>query len=104
MTNSTLAAPIDALAAQSILDKLGYSLQDLSEEFGDICVGDDDISHQLYRASIQSTCNLMGYVWMENGLYYVVRSANDLGNYRTPQQAALQLIDPKLIEECLQSN
>lgn len=103
MTNPTLTAPIDATTAQYILDKLGYSLQDLSEEFGNVSVGDDDISHQLHYLSIDSTFNLMGYVWMENDLYYV-RSSECSGNYRTPQQAALQLIDPKLIEQCLQSN
>jgi hypothetical protein len=89
VTNPT----IDFQMAQSILDKLGYSLQDLSLDYGDVVIPSGDISHQLYYSSIHSTINLMGYVWTESDLYYV-----GTNNHKTPEQAALELLDPAVVQ------
>jgi hypothetical protein len=84
----------DHLLAQSILDRLGYNLQDLSLEYGDVVIPDGDISHQLWYDSIDNSCNIMGYVWIENDLYYV---SGGVGNHTTPECAALELLDPKVV-------
>lgn len=49
---ASVSVSIDSLdfqMAQSILDRLGMSLQDLSLEFGNVVIPDGDISHQLYN-------------------------------------------------------
>lgn len=99
-TTTTLAAvantTIDFLMAESILDKLGYSLQDLSLEYGDVVIPSGDISHVLFYSSHHSTFNSMGSIWVENDIYYVSGNAN----YATPEQAALELLDRKMVEDC----
>lgn len=85
---------IDHKLAASILDRLGYSLQDLSLEYGDVVIPSGDVSHQLWYDSIENACTIMGYVWCENGIYYVSGNAN----YETPEEAALELLDRHLVE------
>ena len=85
---------IDHLLAQSILDELGFSLQDLSLEYGDMAIPSGDISHQLWYDSIDNACTILGYVWIENGIYY----ARHDRNHHTAEQAALDLLDPTLVQ------
>lgn len=100
MINPTIStASIDSKMAESVLHELGYSLQDLSLEYGDVVIASDDITHQLYRSSIHSAYNLFGYVWCENGLYYV--ATNYYSSYKTPEEAAIQLLDRKVVTECV---
>lgn len=89
---------IDHQMAESILDRLGYSLQDLSIEYGDVVLDDGDISHQLYYSTVYSDVNLQGYIRVENGIYY----SNHQNNYLTAQQAALDLIPAHLVRSTLQ--
>lgn len=89
---------IDHQLAESILDRLGYSLQDLSIEYGDVVLDDGDISHQLYYSTVYSDVNLQGYIRVENGIYY----SNHQNNYLTAQQAALDLIPSHLVRSTLQ--
>ena len=86
----------DHKMAQSIIDRLGFDLQDLSLDFGDIVVGNNDISHQLWYDSNTNACTVVGYVWMENGCYYISGG----GNHATPQQAALELLNPTSVKDC----
>ena len=85
---------IDWQLASDILDRLGYSLQDLSLDFGDVIISDGDISHVLYYSSHHSTFNSMGSIWVENGIYY----AKPDRNHRTHEMAALDLLDPELVQ------
>lgn len=85
---------IDHQLAQSILNKLDYSLQDLSLDFGDVVIPDGDISHQLWYDSIDNACTIVGYVWIENDIYY---SKPDR-NHRHAELAALDLLDPELVK------
>ena len=87
---------IDHQLAESILDRLGYSIQDLALEYGEVVIPSGDISHVLFYSSHHSTFNSMGSIWVENDIYYV--SGNT--NYATPEQAALELIDPKIAAAC----
>jgi hypothetical protein len=84
--------------AQSILDRLGYNLQDLSLDYGDVVIEDGEISHQLWYSSISSSCNIMGYVYQEHGLYYTSNAMS--GNHRTAECAALDLLDREVVEYC----
>jgi hypothetical protein len=86
---SSFSVEIDDKMAQSILDRLGYTLQDLSLEYGDVVIFDNDISHQLYYGSEFNSANLMGYVWVENGIYYTGTGIN----HKSPELAALDLIE-----------
>lgn len=72
--------------SELILDHLNYTLQDLSLEYGDVAIENGEISHQLYYASRYSTCNLIGYVYHDNELYY---TAIGCDNYNNPYRAAL---------------
>jgi hypothetical protein len=92
--DTTTKIDIDFLLAQSILDRLGYSLQDLSLEYGNVVIPSGDISHQLWYDSIDNACTIMGYVWIENGIYYVRPDRN----HKTPEQAALDLLDEGLVQ------
>lgn len=95
MTYTAVAtAKNDHKMAASILDRLGYTLQDLSLEYGDVVVADGDISHQLYYGSEYSTANIIGYVWIECGIYYT-----RINNYRTPEEAAIELIPSVLVNQ-----
>jgi hypothetical protein len=91
---STSNAAIDFQMAESILDRLGYVLDDLSLKYGDVCICNGDISHQLYYSSTANSANIVGYVRVENGIYYV-----KWDNYKTAEQAALELIDRELVEK-----
>jgi hypothetical protein len=84
---------IDDKMAQSILDRLGYTLQDLALEYGDVVIFDNDISHQLYYGSEYNAANLMGYVWLENGIYYTGAGIN----HKSPELAALDLLERHLV-------
>jgi hypothetical protein len=85
---------IDFQLAQSILDRLGYTLEDLSLTYGDVVIPSGDVSHQLWYDSIHNACTIMGYVWCENDIYYT-----SLGNnYRLPELAALDLLDPAVVQ------
>jgi hypothetical protein len=88
---------IDFQLAQSVLDRLGYILQDLSLDYGDVVIPSGDISHQLYYKSAYSDCNLIGYVWIENGLYHT--AVLDAGNFLFPEAAALSLLPHDLVEK-----
>lgn len=91
---STSNAAIDFQMAESILDRLGYVLEDLSLKYGDTCICDGDISHQLYYTSTSNSANIIGYIRVENGIYYT-----KWDNYKTAEQAALELIDRGLVEK-----
>jgi hypothetical protein len=85
---------IDWQLAKNILDRLGYSLQDLSLDFGDVVIPDGDVSHQLWYDLIDNACTIMGYVYVENDIYY----ARFDRNHRTPETAALDLLDEGLVQ------
>lgn len=90
---AVITAKNDHQMAASIIDRLGYTLQDLSLEFGDVIIEDGDISHQLFYGSIDSTANIIGYIRIENGIYFT-----RINNYRTPEEAALELLPTTLVE------
>jgi hypothetical protein len=90
---------IDSQMAESILDRLGFSLQDLSLEYGDVVIPDNDISHQLFFSSNYNASTLMGYVWCENGVYYTSNVIG--GNHTHPAIAALDLLDRATVIDCL---
>jgi hypothetical protein len=94
MQSQTKIAIADWQLADSILNRLGYSLQDLSIEFGDVVIPSGDISHQLWYDSIDNACTIMGYVWIENGIYY----AKHGHNHKFPEIAALDLLDEGLVQ------
>jgi hypothetical protein len=86
----------DHQLAQSVLDRMGLTLQDLSLEYGNVVIPSGDISHQLYYGSVYTAFNLIGYVWIENGLYHT--SIADAGNFSHPEAAALSLVPRPLVE------
>jgi hypothetical protein len=92
------ADTIDHLMARSILDRLGFSLQDLSLEYGDVVIPSGDISHQLYYGSNYNATTLYGYVWCDNGIYYASNVIG--GNHRHPELAALDLLDRATVLDC----
>lgn len=93
--DSLQSAPVDFQMAQSILDRLGYCLRDLELEYGDVCFAQGDITHELYYGSIYNTHNIIGYVRCENSCYYTDGNSN----YKTPEQAALDLLDRAIVED-----
>ena len=92
---SIQSAPIDFQLAQSILDQLGYTLRDLEMEYGDVCFAEGDIAHELYYGSLYNTHNIAGFVRCENSCYYT----DGNNNYKTPEQAALDLLDRAIVED-----
>jgi hypothetical protein len=94
------SAPIDVDCemAESILDKLGYRLRDLSLEYGDIIIPQNDITHELYYPSINNSHTIAGYIYCENGIYYA--SGSHWNNHKTPEQAALDLLDRAVVNDC----
>ena len=74
----------DHQLANSILDTLGYTLQDISLAYGDVVIPQGDISHQLYKGN-----SLLGHVWAWGGCYHV---SPDCIDRTTPELAALDLI------------
>jgi hypothetical protein len=87
---------IDHLLADSILDRLGYTLQDLSLDYGEVAIEHGEIAFQLWYDSLYSSCNIMGYVYQDREIYYVSGGMN----HRTAQQAALELLNPTVVEDC----
>lgn len=87
---------IDFQMAQAILDRLGYNLQDLALDYGDVVIPSGDISHQLWYGSIDNSCNLLGYIWIENDIYYTATG----GNHQHAECAALELLDPQAVRDC----
>jgi hypothetical protein len=94
---SIQSAPIDFKMAESILDRLGYRLQDLSLEYGDVIIPQEDITHELYYPSIHNTHNIAGYIYCENGIYYA--SGSHWNNHKTPECAALDLLDSAIVND-----
>jgi hypothetical protein len=94
LTKTETKNQIDCQLAESILDRLGYTLEDLSLTYGDVVIPSGDVSHQLWYDSTDNACTIMGYVWCENGIYYV--SGNT--NYGFPELAALELLDEHLVQ------
>ncbi|MDE2430457.1 MAG: hypothetical protein KGM99_17170 [Burkholderiales bacterium] len=90
---ATTAIQLDFKMAESILDRLGYELDDLSRLNGDVVIEQGEISHQLHYPSRHNAYNVAGHVWHENGLYYVSNS-----NYKTAEEAALEHLDRALVE------
>lgn len=90
---------IDHLMASSILDRLGFTLQDLSLDYGNVIIPDSDISHQLYYSSNYNANTLMGYIWCEQGIYYTSNVIG--GNHQSPYVAALDLLDRATVIDCL---
>lgn len=96
---SLQSAPIDFKMAESILDRLGYTLRDLSLEYGDVILEDGDISHELYYPAINNSHTIAGYIYNENKIYYA--SGSHWNNHRNPYQAALDLLDRTVINDTL---
>lgn len=80
---------IDHKIASIILDELGFTLEDLSLKYGDMCIENGQISHQLYYASVYSSANIAAYIYHDNGIYY---TSVGLNNFSTPQLAAIDMI------------
>ena len=95
-TASIQSEPIDHMMASSIIDRLGFTLQDLSLEYGDVVISGGDISHQLWYDSVDGECTIIGYVNVDNDIYY----ASGNNNYSTAQQAALELLDWETVDDC----
>jgi hypothetical protein len=89
---------IDFQMAQSILDRLGYTLRDLSLEYGDVVIPHDDITHELHYPSHHNSHNIAGYIYCDNGIYYT--SGEHWNNHRQPECAALDLLDRAVVEDC----
>lgn len=91
MTNLTAIRPaaIDFKMADSIISELNCNLRDLSLEYGDVVISSGDISHELYYESSYNSHTLLGYVWVENDIYY---TSIGNSNYHTPEQAAMDLL------------
>jgi hypothetical protein len=92
---SIQSVPIDHLMAQSIIDRLGYTLRDLTIEYGDVCFENGEITHELHYSSFFNSHNIMGYVKQENGIYYT----NGKNNYQHAEIAALDLLDRTIVED-----
>ena len=85
---------INHILATDILETLGYDLEDLSLKYGDVVIPGGDISHQLLYQHKNGSTEVIGYVYIENGIYYTGKH----NNYVTAQQAALDLIDSKTVQ------
>ncbi len=94
---SLQSAPIDHLMANSIVDRLGYTLRDLSLEYGDVIIPQGDITHELHYPSINNSHTIAGYIYCENGVYYA--SGSHWNNHITAECAALDLLDRAIIED-----
>ncbi len=92
---SIQSAPIDFKMAESILDRLGYTLRDLELEYGDVCFAEGDIVCELYYGSLYNTHNIAGFVRRENSCYYT----DGNNNYKTAECAALDLLDRAIVED-----
>jgi hypothetical protein len=93
------SAPIDHLMAESILDRLGYRLRDLSLEFGDVIIPHNDMTHELYYPAINNSHTIAGSIYCENGIYYA--SGSHWNNHKTPEQAALDLLDRAIVNDAM---
>ena len=93
------SAPIYHLMAESILDLLGYRLRDLSQEYGDVILDDGDIAYELYYPAVNNNHTIAGYIYNENGIYYA--SGSHWNNHKTPECAALDLLDRAIVNDCL---
>lgn len=91
---STTKIKIDFRLATDVLERLGFDLQDLSMEYGDVVIENGEISHQLWYDAPDSSCVIMGYVYQDREIFYVSGG----GNYRMPQLAALELLDRQAVE------
>jgi hypothetical protein len=89
--------PIDFKLAQSILDRLGYTLRDLSLEYGDVILPQGDITHELHYPSINNSHNIVGYIYCENGIYYA--SGSHWNNHKQAECAALDLLDQSVVQD-----
>lgn len=96
MTITALAPKIDSALAARILAHCDYKLADISLTYGGITLEDGDISHQLYYESIDNAGSVIGYVRIENGIYFT-----HLNNYRTPQEAAIELLPRGEVERAI---
>jgi len=74
----------DHQLANSILDILGYTLEDLSLNYGDVVIPQGDISHQLYRNN-----SLLGHIWIWAGSYHISPNCIDRTH---PALAAMDLL------------
>jgi hypothetical protein len=92
--NTVTRTNINFQLAESILDKLGFVLRDLSLIYGDVVIPSGDISHELYYSSHYNNHNLLGFIWIENEIYYTKPDSN----HRSPEIAALDLLDPGLVQ------
>jgi hypothetical protein len=93
------ATPIDFQMAESILDRLGYTLRDLSLKYGDVIIEDGDITHELYYPSLGNTHTIAGYIYCESGIYYA--SGSHWNNHKTPECAALDLLDRAIVNDAM---
>ena len=80
----------DHRLASSILDHLGYTLRDLSLEYGDIVITHGDISHDLFWGN-----SLLGHVWTWGGDYH---TSLNYSSRITAELAALDLLPSYEIE------
>lgn len=94
---STPTQPIDFQLAQSILDRLDFFLRDLSLEYGDVVIPQEDITHELYYSSNYNSHNIAGYIYCENGIYYT--AAHAWRNHKHPALAALELLERAVVED-----
>jgi hypothetical protein len=83
----------DHQLASSILDNLGYTLYDLSEEYGGMIINQGDVSHQLFFNNV-----LMGYVWLWGTKYH---TSIDVTDRLTPELAALTLLPKSQIDRAV---
>jgi hypothetical protein len=83
---------IDPRMAESILERLGYNLNELNAD-SDRAPTNGEISHQLHYPSLNSSFNVMGYIYCDNDIFYT----NGDNNYRHAELAALELIPSHLL-------
>lgn len=94
----TAATPIDFQMANLIIDRLGYSLRDLSLEYGDVVIPQEDVTHELYYSSNHNSHTIAGYIYCEFGIYYA--SGAHWNNHKTAACAALDLLDRATVNDC----
>lgn len=59
------SAPVDHLMAKSILDRLGYGLRDLSLEYGDVVIPQNDVTHELYYPAVNNSHTIACYIYCD---------------------------------------
>jgi hypothetical protein len=91
-TTATESISIDWRMADKILSRLGYNLDELNAD-SDYEPTNGAVSHQLHYPSSYNSCNIMGYIYCDNGIFYT----NGDNNYRHAEEAALELIPDRLI-------